>query len=70
MVSSVKCPKELPKICDGDWAASDKPVLACTDGCVRIMDMEFKTGSSPMEEHQLTGCYHMLDACVCGIYQL
>ncbi len=40
---------------DADWAASDKPVLACQDGCLRIMDLKLKTGSSPMEEHQLPG---------------
>lgn len=55
MVSSVKTPKEIPKVTDADWAASDKPVLACADGCVRVMDIKMKVGSSPIEEYQLTG---------------
>ncbi len=54
-MSSIKSPKEIPKVLDADWAASDKPVLACQDGCVRILDLKLKSGSSPMEEHQLPG---------------
>ena len=55
MVSSLKTPKEIPKVTDADWAASDKPVLSCIDGCVRVMDIKLKIGSSPIEEYQLTG---------------
>ena len=54
-LSSVKCPRDMAKLCDADWAASDRPVLASVDGCVRLMDMEFTSGCSPLEEHQLTG---------------
>ncbi len=52
-------PKEIAKITDADWAASDKPVLACADGCVRVMDIKFKVGASPLDDHQLSGqCRH------------
>ena len=60
LVSSIKSPKEIPKVTDADWAASDKPVLACQDGCLRIMDIKLRTGSSPMEEHQLPGMFNSL----------
>lgn len=45
----------MAKLCDADWAASDRPVLASVDGCVRVMDMEFATSCSPQEESQLPG---------------
>lgn len=37
-VSSVKSPKQLPKILDVDWCASDKLVLSCENGQLLIMD--------------------------------
>lgn len=54
-ISTVKCPRDLPKVQDIDWAASDRPVLSCADGTVRVMDMHFLIGSSPFEDGQLTG---------------
>ncbi|XP_077970782.1 WD repeat-containing protein 11-like [Styela clava] len=37
-VSAVKTPKQLPKIIDVDWCASDKLVLSCENGQILIMD--------------------------------
>ncbi|CAH1783668.1 unnamed protein product [Owenia fusiformis] len=54
VVTSIKSPRDLPKIHDADWAASDKPVLSCADGCLRVTDIKMKNSSSPMEEYLLT----------------
>jgi hypothetical protein len=54
-VSQLKCPKDMVKVLDIDWAASDKPVLATQDGCLRIMDMILATSSSPLMDYELQG---------------
>ncbi len=54
-MSSLKAPKEVPKVTDAEWAGSDRPTLACADGCVRIVDLKLRQGCSPVEEHQITG---------------
>ncbi|KAK2143923.1 hypothetical protein LSH36_799g00015 [Paralvinella palmiformis] len=62
-ISSVKCPKDMSKISDVDWAASDRPVLVSVDGIIRITDLKFSQGSSPLEDGQLTEpffCPHLL----------
>ena len=55
LVSGVKTPRDIPKVTDIDWAASDKPVMACVDGCVRVMDIKFLTGASSLADRQLCG---------------
>lgn len=50
----VRCPQDLPGITDVDWAKSDKLVVATSDGCIRIMDMEMKSCSSPVSNHLQT----------------
>ena len=72
-MSSIKTPRDIAKITDADWAASDKPVLACADGCVRIMDINLKTGASPMDEHQLPGktsCHSWIYLCIADTCQM
>lgn len=62
-VTSVKSPKDRAKVVDVDWAASDRPVLACADGCLHIMDLMCISGCSTMEDSQLLDpmfCPHML----------
>lgn len=54
-ISQLKCPKDMVKVLDIDWAASDKPVLATQDGCLRIMDMILTTSSSPLMDYELQG---------------
>ena len=54
-ISQLKCPKDMVKVLDIDWAASDKPVLATQDGCLRIMDMILSTSSSPLMDYELQG---------------
>ncbi|KAK7074520.1 WD repeat-containing protein 11 [Halocaridina rubra] len=48
LVSQVKSPRDIVKVVDVDWGASDRPVLATVDGCLRIMDMTLKASSSPI----------------------
>lgn len=50
----VRSPQDLPNVTDVDWAKSDKLVLATSDGCVRVMDMEMKSCSSPVASHLQT----------------
>jgi hypothetical protein len=45
----------MVKVLDIDWAASDKPVLATQDGCLRIMDMILATSYSPVLDYELEG---------------
>ncbi|KAL3183206.1 hypothetical protein MRX96_006965 [Rhipicephalus microplus] len=49
-----RCPQDLPGITDVDWAKSDKLVVATSDGCIRVMDMEMKSCSSPISNHLQT----------------
>lgn len=60
-IGQLKCPRDMVKVLDMDWAASDKPVLATQDGCLRIMDMGLLCSSSPIIDYQFQGEY-------CSIY--
>ncbi|XP_064630114.1 WD repeat-containing protein 11-like isoform X2 [Lineus longissimus] len=53
LVSSIKSPKEVARIHDADWAASDKPVFSSADGCIRVIDIKLKVASSPHEEYTI-----------------
>ncbi|KAF4521502.1 hypothetical protein B566_EDAN001802 [Ephemera danica] len=50
-VSQLRSPRDCPKVLDVDWAASDKPVLAMQDGCLRIMDVSLATSTSPLIDY-------------------
>ncbi|KAJ9582833.1 hypothetical protein L9F63_022829, partial [Diploptera punctata] len=52
-ISQLKCPKDMVKVLDIDWAASDKPVLATQDGCLRIMDMTLAASYSSLMDYEL-----------------
>ena len=39
------------RVLDGDWAASDRPLLATADGCIRVMDVTLTLSSSPMPHY-------------------
>ena len=50
---------------DVEWAASDRPVVACADGCVRVMDIALSINYSPLDDYQLPEpifCPHALSA--------
>ena len=51
LVSELRTPKELAKVIDIDWAASDRVVLASVDGCLRIMGLSLASSTSPMLEY-------------------
>nr|CAD7396669.1 unnamed protein product [Timema poppensis] len=62
-ISQLKCPKDMVKVLDIDWAASDKPVLATQDGCLRIMDMMLTASFSPIIDYEFQDplfCHTML----------
>lgn len=48
LVSQMKSPKTVMKVLDIDWGASDRPVLATVDGCIRILDIQLKSSCSPI----------------------
>ncbi|XP_065339644.1 WD repeat-containing protein 11-like [Cloeon dipterum] len=50
-IAQLKSPRDIVKVSDIDWAASDKPVLATQDGCLRVMDISLTHCSSPMAEY-------------------
>lgn len=50
-IAQVKCPKDMVKIVDLDWAAPDAPVFATEDGCLRIMDTKLTTNISPLTDY-------------------
>ena len=55
MLSSLKSPKEIAKIIDVDWAGSDRPVLATSDGCVSVFDILLKLSHCKIEDLELPG---------------
>uniref|UniRef100_A0A8C4QUC4 WD repeat domain 11 n=1 Tax=Eptatretus burgeri TaxID=7764 RepID=A0A8C4QUC4_EPTBU len=55
MVSSLRAGRTVPwRISDGDWSSSDKSVLACDDGCIRVMDTTLRGSTFHMQEQELT----------------
>ncbi|XP_063852322.1 WD repeat-containing protein 11-like isoform X2 [Scylla paramamosain] len=51
LVSQVKTPRDMVKVVDADWGASDRPVLATVDGCLRVMDMALRLSNSPLHHY-------------------
>ncbi len=45
----MKYPRDTIQVTDGDWASSDKIVLACSDHCLRIYEMNLTDCSSSLE---------------------
>ena len=58
LISQLKSPKDFVKIVDIDWGASDRPVLATVDGCIRVMDMTLKTSESPISHYCCKGKFN------------
>ncbi len=48
-ISTLKYPRDTIQVNDGDWASSDKIVLACSDHCLRIYEMNLVDSSSSLE---------------------
>lgn len=49
----------MVKVLDVDWAASDKPILATQDGCLRVMDMSLTTSCSPIVDYEFQGTFSL-----------
>lgn len=54
LISQIKCPHDMPKIQDIDWASSDRPVLATSDGCICITDINLKQVTSSIIDYHPT----------------
>lgn len=48
-ISTLKYPRDTIQVTDGDWVSSDKIVLACSDHCLRIYEMNLTDCSSSLE---------------------
>ncbi|UJR35929.1 hypothetical protein I4U23_028670 [Adineta vaga] len=48
-ISTLKYPRDTIQVTDGDWTSSDKIVLACSDHCIRIYEMNLVDSSSSLE---------------------
>ncbi|XP_052225390.1 WD repeat-containing protein 11-like isoform X2 [Dreissena polymorpha] len=53
LLSSIKSPKEIPKIVDAEWVGSDRPLFATVDGSLHMMDLTLKKASFSIEELEL-----------------
>ncbi|KAG0723808.1 WD repeat-containing protein 11 [Chionoecetes opilio] len=45
----------MVKIVDADWGASDRPILATVDGCIRVTDMGMRNSHSPLHTYCTKG---------------
>ncbi len=45
----MKYPRDTIQVTDGDWTSSDKIILACSDHCLRIYEMNLTDCSSSLE---------------------
>ncbi|KAH3790802.1 hypothetical protein DPMN_169009 [Dreissena polymorpha] len=61
LLSSIKSPKEIPKIVDAEWVGSDRPLFATVDGSLHMMDLTLKKASFSIEELELAG------VCPCAV---
>ena len=53
-INEVKSPQDVPEVVGVDWAASDRVVLACQDGGIRLMGLGLsgtELPSSHMVQH-------------------
>ncbi|CAF0755920.1 unnamed protein product [Rotaria sordida] len=48
-ISTLKYPRDTIQVTDGEWASSDKIILACSDHCLRIYEMNLVDSSSSLE---------------------
>ena len=53
LVNELRSPKDLvSRPVDIDWAASDRPVVATQDGCLRVMSLALNGSSSPIMDYE------------------
>lgn len=51
MINELRSPKDMTKVLDIDWAASDRAVIATADGCLRVMGLGLTSSTSAMNEY-------------------
>lgn len=54
LISSIKSPKDIPKVVDAEWSGSDRPVLATVDGCIHMLDIPLKKSFCSIEDRELS----------------
>ncbi|KAI5748459.1 hypothetical protein M8J77_025794 [Diaphorina citri] len=52
--AQLKCPKDILKILDIDWASSDHPILLLEDGSLLILDRTLTITASPLQRYAFT----------------
>lgn len=63
IINELRSPKDLvSKPTDIEWAASDRPVIATADGCLRIMSLALSLAASagPLEATEAVSCRGLL----------
>lgn len=63
IINELRTPKDLvSKPIDIEWAASDRPIIATSDGCLRIMSLALTLSASagPLETTEATPCFGLL----------
>lgn len=60
ILSVLRFPKEIGRVNDVDWVASDKLALSIADGYITITDASLKTFMSPLIDLPLAGELPML----------
>ena len=64
LINELRAPKDLvSKPIDIDWAASDRPVIATQDGCLRIMSLALNSSTSSIMDYEKSepiACHSLL----------
>lgn len=63
IINELRSPKDLvSKPIDIEWAASDRPVIATSDGCLRIMSLALSLAAStgPLDVNEVNSCVALL----------
>jgi hypothetical protein len=56
-INELKSPQDIPEVVGVDWAASDRVLLACQDGGIRIMGLGL---SGTHMDLVLVACLHVM----------
>ena len=51
LINELRTPKDMVRVADIEWAASDRAVLATVDGCLRVMGLSLASASSAMYDY-------------------
>jgi len=51
LINELRCPRDLPDIVCVDWAASDRVVVLCRDGSIRLMGLALASACSSVFEY-------------------